>query len=320
MFRLTCDIKIDRYRFKGVTDLSIESSWDNLTGTCSITLPRRLSWQGQPLATGNDPLLKKGMEVSVAIGYDDTNVEVFTGFISQISATIPLKIECEDQMWLLKQSSFTGSYPSVKSGDLISDMLENAGLNNPLRVDANWDLGQFRISNTSPVKVLDKLKSEFFIKSWWRDGTLHTGLAYVAAQQRTRVIKFNKHVKPDSSLEYRRKEDVRIGLKGLIIKPDNSREEIEVGEMDGDIRTFHYYNLSKADAENRLKEELSRLVYDGYRGSFSTFGRPEIRHGDMLKLIDPDYPERDGNYLVKKVQINFGTSGYNQTIELESKV
>mgnify|MGYP001439708446 CR=1 FL=1 len=106
----------------------------------------------------------------------------------------------------------------------------------------------------------------------------------------------------------------------MIIQPGNKREEVEVGEKDGEQRTFHYYNISAAEAKKRLEQEAERLMYTGYRGSFTTFGSPDFRHGDIVDIVDPVFPDREGRYLAKAVKTTFGEGGYRQEITLESKV
>jgi hypothetical protein len=50
----------------------------------------------------------------------------------------------------------------------------------------------------------------------------------------------------------------------------------------------------------------------GFRGSFTTFGSPIVRHGDRVKLVDPVINDRNGFYIVKSVETSFGQNGYRQ--------
>lgn len=315
MLRLTSDIDIDRFKFRGVTQVEVNSSWENLTDTCRLVFPREVSWEGRALATGADPLLRRLHPVTVRLGYDDVNTEVFRGYVRDVSGEIPVRVECEDAMYLLKQGEVTKSYRSVSLSTLMSEVIAGAV---PVQVTADQELGQFRISKASPAKVLQYLREKYFIRSFFREGTLYVGLAYVAALQRERKIRFDRNV-ISHNLEFRMKDDIRLLLKGIILMPDNSRQEIEVGDRDGEQRTFHYYNISKADATSQLEAELERLRYTGYRGTFTTFGRPDVRHGDIVDMTDPIYPDRQGRYLVRRVRTAFGTGGYRQEVELEAR-
>lgn len=315
MLRLTSDIELGPFGVKGVTEARVESTWDNLTDTCTLVFPRRVSWKGRELATGADPLLKRQMPVTVRLGYDGQNTEVFRGYVRDVSGEIPARVECEDAMYLLKQGEVTKSYRSVTLSTLVQEVV--GGLV-PYQVVADQPLGQLRVSKASPAKVLEFIRERYFVRSFFREGTLYVGLAYVAALQRSRSIRFDRNV-ISHNLEFRERDDVKLSLKGVIMLPGNKKKEVKVGDEFGEVRTFHYYNISEADAKKRLEAEIERLKFTGYRGSFTTFGSPDIRHGDIVDLSDPIYPDRAGRYLVKGVKTTFGTGGYRQEVELESK-
>lgn len=315
MFRLTSNISLGNFAFRGVVDIEVASSWDELTDTCTITIPRKLNWQGKAVATGTDPLLRRGDEVNVRIGYDDENESIFQGYIHQIGAEIPTRIECQDAMWKLKQTTITKSYQSVKLATLLGDILP-AGIG----FEAfDVELGPYRISQATPAQVLEDIKKTYFLKSWFRDGKLYCGFAYVPAIQSTHIIRMERNV-VENQLEYVRKEDVKIKLKMISMQADNSKIEYETGDTDGEQRTMYYYEKTLAELKAIADEEIERLRYEGYRGSLTTFGKPTVRHGDVVDLRSEAYPERDGEYLVREVRYAFGMGGYRQEITLDSKI
>ena len=65
---------------------------------------------------------------------------------------------------------------------------------------------------------------------------------------------------------------------------------------------------------------MPRLKYEGFRGSFTTFGLPKVKHGDIVELIDKNLTERTGSYLVKEVKESNTNSGQRQTITLDIRV
>jgi hypothetical protein len=183
------------------------------------------------------------------------------------------------------------------------------------------ELGPFRVSKASPAQVLDELRNTYFLKSFFREGKLYVGLAYWASLQKTHKIRFDLHVPTDgNNLEFVRKEDIKIKLVIIVISKDNSKNEYQYGDKEGEERTFHYFNITKAQADEYAKKEEERLRYDGYRGSLTIFGQPTFFHGDVADITDPVYPERDGKYLVKSVSTSFGTDGFRQTLELDTRV
>jgi hypothetical protein len=110
MLRLTSDIQVGAFRFRGIVEAAVTSSWDELTDTCTLTIPRKLVWQGKEVSAGADPLLRRGQSVSVQLGYDDENHPVFQGWVHAVKVQTPVVIECQDDMWRLKQSTLTRSY------------------------------------------------------------------------------------------------------------------------------------------------------------------------------------------------------------------
>lgn len=317
MFKLTCKITVGVYVFNGVNEVTVNSSWEELTDTCTIVLPRKLNWKGRNIAAGNNPLISRGDTVKIELGYDGGLNTVFTGFVKNISAETPVKIQCEDGMYLLKKGNFTKSYKSCDLDTLLKDLQKVVAFKYQLL--ANRELGQLRISNATPAKVLEELRSKYQVKFFFRAGILYAGLVADASAQKTHSIKMELNV-IENRLEYRRKEDVKIKLEANILYPDNTIEKLESGDLDGEQRTIHYYNIPVADVKKQLAQELERLKYDGYKGSFTTFGKPFIQHGDIVNITSEVLPERNGKYLVKSVETNFGSDGYRQIVEPETKV
>lgn len=315
MLRLSSDIAIGAYRLRGVVGVEVRSSWDELTDTCTLSFPRQVDWRGRSLASGADPLLRRNDAVAVQLGYDDENAEVFQGYVSKLTANIPVSVECQDTAYLLKQKTYTKSYRSATLAQVLTDILPSQ-----IAFEApDVSLGPFRISNATGAQVLDYLKQNYTLKSWFRGGRLYCGFAYVASLQRTHIIRFERNV-VQHSLEYLVRDQIKIKLKAVSMKPDNSKIEIELGDTDGEQRTVYFYDVPEADLRRLAEQEIERLRYEGYRGSLTTFLAPDVRHGDVVDLRSLAYPERDGRYLVKSVTTRFGMEGGRQEIELDSKI
>ncbi len=324
MKRVSCRVKIGDYVFSGVNQVNVESSWDMLTDTCKITIPRKIEWEGKALATGQMPLLQRGQKVSIELGYDDANELVYQGYIIDVSAKIPTEITCEDDFFLLKKGEFTKSYRKVSLIQLLADLFKGTGIK--YKVVADRDLGQFKISKATPAKVLNYLRENYHVKFFFRNGIFYAGLFAVPELQQTHDFFFEPTAKSkdfqfikENDLTFKRKEDLKIKLVGIIKQEKGKDKKIEIGDDEGETRTFHYPNISEAAVKKQLIEQLERLKYDGYRGTMTVFGVPQVQHGDLVNLYDPTYPERDGRYLVKKVSRSYGVQGSQQTLELEQK-
>lgn len=309
MRRLTCTIRIGRFEFNQVTEVRIRSSWKNLTDTCSIVLPRNLKWKNRYLKDE----IQKGDGVEVLLGYDYNEVLEFSGFVSRLSNNIPVEIECEDEMWQLKQTNVSKSWRSVTLPEMLQDILPQGTQTNVL----NADLGAFRIDNqVSVAKVLQELRRSYGFCSFYRDGVLVVGYPYSQVETLSYELQYENDLVSDRRLTWHEQDEVAIKVRAISMKPAGGKDIIELGEEGGEVHTLHFYNLSTAELRKSAQEEMKRINYPGYRGFFQTFGVPQIRHSDQVQLNSVLYPERNGTYLVDSVNTSFGEQGYRRDIEL----
>ena len=309
MLGMSSRVQVGDFVFRGVTSVEVDSSWDNLTDTAKIVVPRKLTWRGRDLATGDRPLIRRLDPVRIALGYNGKLVETFVGAVRAATGDTPAVITCEDAMLSLKGNAKTFTQKKATLSKLLAEVLPKGV---PFDVAADYELGTIRVRRLTPAQVLDELRQKFGVRAWFRDGTLYAGLAYVPKLQRRRRIHFESLV-TEHSLVYARKEDLRFKLKATVIYPNNTKQEVEIGDPDGDLRSFHYYDVPKAEAKRLLERELERLLVEGYSGSLTIFGVPRLRHGDIAELRSGLLPERDGDYLVKAVQTTFGPGGFAET-------
>lgn len=311
MLRLSAHIEVGDYQFVGVVSVAVSSSWDNLTDTATIVMPSQVRYDGRLVNLAEERVIKKSDSIKIELGYNDENEPVFEGFVSDVVAGSPVEIKCEDFAWLLKRENHTLSFRSVTLAALLQQIVPAA-----VSVDAvAVELGQFRLSNVSAAQVLEELKKTYRLHSWFRGSTLYAGLAYRGLDTAVKVFRFEHNIIEDE-LSFRSKDEVKIKVKAISMLPNNKKIEVEVGNPDGEQRTLHFYNKDKETLKLLAEERIEQLKYDGYRGSFTTFGQPAVKHGDLVRIEDPRY-NRSGTYLVKSVETAFGKEGYRQTIELD---
>lgn len=349
------DRKID---FNFVHSIEIETSYENLTDTCKIVIPKKLTFEGKDLFNGKNPIFQRGDSIEVSIGYVPNLTKVFTGYIKNVGSNTPTVLECEDEMYLLKQ--WTINYPKKidlitksKKGKLLihpkevpftvklKELLDYCLSDHDIEFDVidNIDLGQRRFVNMTPAGVLDKLKSEYGLYSYFKDKTengevvidsktnkpiriLHVGFANDAAVTFEAEFKMEQVVINSDSLEWQRAEDVRIQCVAISMFPDNTKSDpIMVGDSDGNQITIHKYNMSETALRFAAEQWIKENKYTGYRGEVETFGEPIMRHGDRAKITSTKLPERDGTFLIKKVKRVYSVdAGNHQFLTLGAKV
>lgn len=318
MLRLISNITIGGKSFSYVNDVTVSSSWKTFTDTARIVIPNKFLKDGETIVGGTNNVFKRGDAVTVGLGYfnDDFGLSgiktVFTGYVSKIVAGSPFEIHCEDAMFLLKQKTFTKSWKSVSLKELIADLVTDI----PFEV-VDAELGAFRITRVNVVQVLDELKKVYGLTSFVRDGKLFVGVPYTGAGAE-HDFDFNKNI-IQSDLEYLREDDVKIKVTAVSMQPDNKKIQIETGDSQGDNRTLTFYNLTESELKKAADREIDKLKYEGFRGSFTTFGSPKVIHGDTVKLNDNKFPERSGSYFIEGIETNFGMNGFRQKINLGAK-
>lgn len=358
---LRLNTKITFYKTNGaeisfpfVNDCETDESYEHLTDTFKMTLPTKLEHKGRNLFGLDNPIFEIGDRVKVELGYFPNLITVFEGWLTNVSAKIPMVITCEDDMWLLKNSVVT--FPSKENQKFITTSKKKGKpLAHPRYVgpaitlkkllsecfaqgasDLDFtcpdvNLGLFRVSNASIAKVLEELRNKYGLYSYFRGGKLYCGLPSNAADTITKKFVFNKNqenaIIDDSSLEFQQAKDISIKIVAKLMGANNTWEEVTVGDTDGAQRSFFlYWDPASREPKPSLKDfanlKLNEVKYTGYHGSFETFGGDKnyVRHGDIAELESDKFPERNGKYLIKSVRRTHGVNGSRQNIEIGARV
>lgn len=370
-----------------VCELTIKKSYLTLTDTANIKFPRKLLYKsGSGLTPSNaatsqdyinlpaigdtqnvnyissqdaSALFRRGDSVTIQIGYYPNMQTRFVGYISKIISDLPFQIQCEDSMWILKQSNCIYPDPSqwqskVKSKHTYISTSVNSTLKmvidgmlkyvptkiNYDLVDATMDLGHLIIDNVSCAAVLGILKDRYGLYSYFRDdGILYVGFGNNYANTAIQTLQMDGNsgvVINNNTLQWTNSQDVLVKVRGKSINTQTNKVRIyeayllnnvlvgkfidspaqEDKKFGGDTIEQITINQSDAGLKKWVDNMLPTLNYTGWRGTVETIGEPVINHGDIINLVSNKMPERNGQYLVKSVEISEGVGGYFQKIEL----
>lgn len=316
MYTLSAKIEIRgerTWRFGAVTSIEMTRDTEQLTDTCKLTLPKRIKWDGQ-----KEIPIRRGDSIRVWTGYDDRLELAYVGYVREVGIKTPVVIECEDEMWRLKQKACRKlAYKSVT----LQQLLQDQGLKD-VRVFGEQELGQCRVTDDTVASLLGRLQRNG-IRSFYRleDGkpVLYCGVLFERDTKKpAQVFATGLNLISYSQLKQQKAEDVRLLIKAISIMPNNKRIKVEVGDQDGAHRTLHAYNKKEADLRAWAEQELRRLKVDGLTGSFTTFGAQLLDKLDNVGVkIDG---QRMGIYQVRKNVIKYSASGYRQEITLGQRV
>lgn len=353
-------------------DYSIASTWESLTDTGRIIFPKKLFFKNefgklQPLSGRNvniggfnsEPLILRGDSISLQVGYryfDKTGKEIidtdtiFNGYVSKVYSNLPVEIEVQDNMFLLKQNSLKPK--TFTESNTLEDILNYilVGTNFKIDVLTETNLGAFIIGNETSAQVLNRLQSTYNLDAYFNGNTLVCGVfRYREDNITTHIFHFEKNI-IDSQLEFNRKDDIKLSAIAynnitenaggttkdgqpktkktrleVLVELNNSAQGYTTKEVtankEGERRTFFFIGAQTKDELSKLAyEKLKQYYYEGLKGSFTTFAIPFVKMGDNVKLISDRHPEKNGTYKTKKVLANGGVSGLRQEITLDYKI
>lgn len=307
-----------RYRaamtIRRVSEVYTEASWKELTARAEIVLPRAVR-DFDVLAVRDS--FRRGDPLKIALGYNDKLVEEFTGYVTEVSADIPVRLKCEDEMWKLKQLPVNYVSKAATLDGLLRAICPG------YEVDAleGVQLGAVRLAKTTAAKVLDKLRSDYGLFSYMKGKTLVCG-KYYADDSEAAPVRFHlERGVVGHDLKYQRAEERLVKVTVKSISSKGERIQAQVGEDGGDTLDFTRNDIKdRASLEAEARRIYEQYKQDGYKGGFTAFGVPRVQHGWKAELVSDLYPERNGTYYVDAVGKTFGTGGYRQEVKIGGRV
>lgn len=327
-FFVSCEITVGQYVFKRANEITVKSSWKELGDTCIIKMPLLKGKINKDRV--NETLasyFKKGDAVSVTMAYTNAYTgkvyanKEFTGYLRRINPNVPLELECEDAVYLLRNTTLEKSWRNTTLLEVITYVVDEANKvndkNNQLTISAKIpevNLAKFSIDNANGAEVLEKIKEEYGLAAFFREKELFVGLAYTDNNV-TVDYSFAWNILPNSDIKLRDKEDFEVRLKAIAILKDNKQLTVEVGDKKGSTQTQFYYGITdEATLKKVAEQDIKKLKFDGLEGSFSTLFLPIIQHSNIASLADPEMNTRVGNYLIDSVETKFTMKGITRKV------
>lgn len=338
------------YTLDYVNDVEIKSSWAELSdkATISIPIPTPIS---QSIEVYYENYFNVGDHITVNAWYRGYEKETrFEGYIKAISATIPIVLECECPMYLMGKFHMTKDFQNVTLGELVDYVFEQGaekvgswfGEGNdgegityykdefktlkPVVVSPDTNLGVFLIDRATGTMVFDELKKKYGLSTYTRGKEFHIGFSYTEdiGEGNTKEFFFEENIVSDN-LVYKRANEIQMKVKAISIMDEkdpntkkNIKHSVELGDADGDLRTLHFHNVPPKELVKMVGEEISKYKFDGYRGSFTGFLHPVVKHSHPVKIAGYKVLERKGTFMISEVVTKISPSlGARQIIKLD---
>jgi hypothetical protein len=315
----------------------------------------------------NNPLFLKGDIITINFGYYSYDklgnefkilpkIPAFEGFITEVISKIPIEFKCEDNMYKLKQIAAPNkTYPaSMTWENVLRELLKGTGFT--VNALTSTKLGEITIQNETVAQVLERVRKDYHLESYFRGTELRTGAkVYIDSEAVDNTFQFQNNIISDD-LKYSRKDDVILSAVCYSINKNEVSETTKTGKtktkqerveilvywdkalkqfkyqkkekgkeyptnVEGERKTLYFWDIqSTEELFNKGVDELKKFYYTGFKGKFTTFGTPFVKMGDNVTLIDNILPERNGKYKVKGVNYSGGVGGHRQEIILDYKI
>lgn len=229
------------------------------------------------------------------------------------------------------------------------------------RTELGFNVRSFTTTDDTLANLLLRIKGQYKINSYFRGNELRIGYRnYVPADNVVHTFTFQKNILDKDTLQWRRKDDTVVSLivrSNYEIESDGTTKDGHKKSKQASTEILLYrgiggktkyikkekgkpypakywdrtgqrisleLNSTIADEKDlfRFGEPiLKQRYYDGFTGTFTTFGIPYVKHGDTVRLVNHVLPEMNGAYYVKQVRYYGGVDdGLRQEITLDYKI
>lgn len=329
MLTLSCYIEITTAKgiiqLNQVHNVNIQTSVTEATDTASISIAKKIlikqkdEWATKPIGE----VIKAADKVKIQLGYDGKLTTEFIGYVKSVSPKVPLEIECEDSMYLLKRSPVNPKH--FKNGKL-SDVIKYIAPGYKYDI-LDTELGKdFIITDqeNTATKVLAMIEEVFGLKSFFKldidTPILIVGKPYLSELSSTPVkYELNRNV-ISNDLELQRAEDVELKVEVKSRQANGKYLTAKFkGDTEGDTKSLSIPGLSQNELENIAKRLYSGSKQDRFDGSITTFGIPAVKKGYAVEISTKDYEITKTVNFVDEVAIDFGINGFRRTIKIGQK-
>ena len=311
-------VTIGAYRLGMIEAVEIATSVELLNDTATITLPGAVYNRAFEL---NDKL-KRGDAVKIELGYDDTLVTEFEGYLSEEPRTDngSLVLRCEDGLYQYRKGLTNIELKKPRLSAILAQVHTDI---KGFTVSCDYDFGyeKFVIRDMTGWDVLKKIQEETNANIYLKGTVLHIHAPY---SEQFGEAKYDFAVNVDSEgtdLKWREAADRKLLVKYSAQTADGKTITAQAGEAGGDTKSVNLPGVSDvASLQKAANEELARRVYTGYEGSFAGWMVPYCNAGYKCTLRDTDNDIRTGSYYVLGVKTSFGQIGGKRVVQLGKKI
>jgi len=349
-FVLNSRIKIGRYSWNGVNEISIKKNVHVIVDTATVKMPGKANVLsaaaiadtalsiigfkqtqiGQlPSSIQTASLFKEGDPVSIDLGYNGDLRNEFRGFVRRVNQTTPVSIELEGYAWQLRNQNILASWKTTTVKEVLQRIIQGTDI--VLSPDIPViPLTNYHTHNHSGLEVLDDMKHRMLLTVYFIDNMLYVGLEEGRSTTNSdgttsltgmAEVKYNigyNCVVNQPDLKRRLGKDNLVRVR-LTVREKNGKQTLyEAGDQNGAVHSVNMpYLRDKSNLQALVAARLKRLKYDGYEGKLQGFLQPFCQPGWKATIIDKGYDNaRAGTYFVFGTDVTFGVKGARRGVEI----
>jgi hypothetical protein len=325
MFVLDCNIKIGKFEFNRVHEVTIVKSVDLLSDTAVIKMPASALFGNEEKGFEKKRLeseIKAGDKVEITLEYKDVFKKTeFVGFVKSIKPNTPIvEIQCEDAIYIVRKKRINKNFGKTNLKEVLTFILDGSGVTIGDKIPA-MPFDSFLIKNLNGAQALEKIKEKYRLSIFVDDDNkLFASLKETYNNGKIVKYDFYKNI-IKHNIQFRRKEDIRLSVEVTGYKKDNTTIKIFIGDTDGEKRELRFRNITDKETLKKIaEEEYEKLKVNGYKGKITSFLVPYATRGMGAEIKDKNFPDRKGLYFIPKVTTTFGQNGARRIVELGSKL
>lgn len=320
-----------KYTIRGLHSYEGKKSVHQTVQSCKLELPVSVLIRNNDQVSVIEPLskrIKEGDKITIYLGYNGNNKKEFEGYIKRINQKMPLELECEDDLYLLRKIRLKKSFKKAQVTEVLKYILDELYKQQGLRLELYTDIPKTEVFNfwmdqANGVTVLQELEDKYLLRSFLTEingkKVLYCGLTYGLKKKRVKYI-FNRNVISIDDLKYFNKNDRSFKITIRHVKADGTEKKYEFGDPKGDNHEMMIQApMSEAGIKQYAMGILEGLQTGSYKGSFQTFLIPHVEPCDIADVEDRQFIQRGGSYYVSGVTTTFG-SGARRSPEIEIRI
>lgn len=298
------------FGIKRVSSIHTEKSWQEFTGIAEIVIPRNVRDFNKIEA---DKLFELGDPVIIKFGYGAGEIPTeFEGYVSDVADGVPYRLKCEDEMFKLKRGSVTVSKKGITLKQLLETIAPGYSVECP-----DIPLGTVRYTNVAPIAILENLKKELGIYTYFIDKVLHAVDGNSQNGETIKVLLEKNAVSENLNKKSKAEEKVLVKFKSL--QRNGKYITHEEGDKNGTVQVRNWPYLTKAEIEARAKRIIELQKTKGFDGTITLFGIPRAYLGAKTELKSLFYKNMDGLFYIDKIVKDFSKEGIRQQLTIGNK-